>query len=78
MLHSSYNKLEVVARIEDNLHHFYLERNGWKGPFEIPNSSGSAGSPSFIQNPGPAQNFEVVVPRAAAGLMHFTRANSEP
>ncbi|MGW2747679.1 M14 family metallopeptidase [Streptomyces sp. NPDC001450] len=67
---------EVVARIGDQLKHFFRESTppfAWFGP--IPIGSGVSGTPAFIQsNFGPG-NFEVVTPMAEGGLAHFFRAD---
>ena len=78
MIYSSYGRLDAVAIIENELKYFFQRDRVWQGPFDIPNSSGSAGVPSFVQNRGASGNFEVIVQRVNGGLMHFYRKNNEP
>lgn len=78
LIQSSYGgNLEVIARIGNDLFHFYRDFSSgiWGGPFFI--TSGVSGAPSLIQSrAGTPGNFEVVTPLAAGGMAHFWRDNS--
>ncbi|HYG79007.1 MAG TPA: hypothetical protein VD861_01390 [Pyrinomonadaceae bacterium] len=69
--------LELVARAGDTLTHYWYDGDWHKGggPFAL----GVDGEPSLIQSSfGSRGNFEVVVPRAAGGLVHYWRNNDDP
>jgi hypothetical protein len=78
MIASNYSypdNLEVVAQAGGSLYHFWRGTNGvWNGPNFV--ASGATGIPSLIQSRyGNVGNFELVVPSASGGLMHFYRSN---
>lgn len=77
--------LEVVARINDKLAHFYQDNTQtWKtgmNPVKVRGGilSGVSGTPGFIQSDfGRQGNFEVVVPQAGGGMAHYLRNNDSP
>jgi len=72
--------LEVVCRKGDQLYFFWRDSGpafSWNGPFAL--ESGVAGNPVLIQSRFGAQgNFELVVPAAGGGLVHYWRNNDDP
>ena len=71
--------LEVVARVKDRL--FYLSGSGfdrtWSKPVTI--AEGVTGNPALIQGRyGIHGNFELVVPFAGGGIIHYWRNNDDP
>lgn len=76
MIQSSFNNLEVIARIGHALAHFYRDSSSgvWMGGQFF--AFGISGTPSLIQNL--AGNFEVVVALTTGGLARFYRDNSAP
>jgi hypothetical protein len=79
LIQSSYGgNLELVARIGNQLAHFYRDSSlNWSGPSFF--TSGVTGTPSLIQSrAGTPGNFELVTPLAGGGLAHFWRDNSNP
>jgi Glyoxal oxidase N-terminus/Domain of unknown function (DUF1929) len=72
--------LEVVARLGDQLAHYWRDSGpafAWHGPTWL--FSGAAGIPGFIQSRfGTHGNFEVVTPLVAGGLVHLWRNNDAP
>jgi hypothetical protein len=81
LIESSFGNLEIVVVANNQLLHFYrssLSDTDWTGPTATI-ASGVSGTPAFIQRPpatGTVSNFEVVVPSADGGLLHFTRNNN--
>lgn len=75
-LGSTFDDLEVVARIGDQLFHFYRAGLTWFG--EISSFvSGVTGTPSFVQGRfGIPGNFELVTPLASGGMTHLWRDNT--
>lgn len=75
LIHGSFGPLEVVARQGVRLAHFHRTGATWHGPNFF--ATGLTGDPAFIQGTfGVARNnFEVVAPSAAGGLVHFFRPN---
>ena len=73
LIQSSFNNLEIVARIGDRLAHFW--RNSatleWSEPVFF--ATGVSGTPAFIE--GRFGNFEVVTPLAGGGMAHLWRNN---
>src|SRR5437870_2500715 len=68
--------LEVVFRAGDRLAHVVRQESMWKEPVFF--GSGISGRPAFIQSRfGAKGNYEVVVPRAAGGLAHYSRNNDD-
>jgi hypothetical protein len=72
--------LEVVCRVGDQLQFFWRDSGpafNWNGPFFL--ESGAAGNPVLIQSRfGQQGNFELVVPSAGGGLIHYWRNNDDP
>ena len=72
--------LEVVARVGGQLFFFWRDSGPalhWNGP--VPLMTGVAGNPVLIQSRfGTKGNFEMVVPAATGGLLHFWRNNDAP
>jgi hypothetical protein len=72
--------LEVIARVGNQLHFFWRYSGPafhWNGPFPL--FTGVAGNPVLIQSRfGTKGNFELVVPSATSGLIHFWRNNDNP
>ena len=73
MIQSHFNNLEVVARIDDALVHFYRDSSSgqWFGPFPI--ATGVHGTPSLIEDK--AGNFQVAAP-VTGGIARYYRDNS--
>ncbi len=69
--------LEVVARLGDQVHHFWREDQPpytWHGPTII--AGGVTDNPALIQGSfGSKGNFEMVAPLAAGGIGHWWRDN---
>jgi hypothetical protein len=76
LIRSSFNNLEVVARIGNELFHFYRDSASgvWSGAYFV--AYGVSGTPSLIQNV--TGDFEVVTPLLAGGMAHYYRDNSAP
>lgn len=78
LIESTYGALEVVARVGDQLVHYWRAvgvTTGWSGATII--GTGVTGTPAFIQRPwGSPGNFDVVCPLASGGLKHWYRDNS--
>jgi hypothetical protein len=72
--------LEVIARVGEDLFHFWRDsntRSTWSATGKF--FSGVTGIPGFIQsNFGSKGNFEVVTPVAQGGMAHLYRNNDEP
>jgi hypothetical protein len=72
--------LEVICRVGDQLQFFWRDSGpafNWNGPFFL--ESGVAGNPVLIQSRfGTQGNFELVVPAAGGGLIHYWRNNDDP
>jgi hypothetical protein len=68
--------LEAVARVGSRLVHLWRGHDAaWRTTTVF--ADGVAGNPVLIQSSfGSARNFEVVVPAAGGGLIHFWRNNS--
>jgi hypothetical protein len=68
--------LEAVARVGSRLVHLWRGHDAaWRTTVVF--ADGVAGNPVLIQSTfGSARNFEVVVPSAGVGLVHFWRNNS--
>ncbi len=65
--------LEVIARAGTKLFAFWRDSQ-WHGPAQI--EDGCAGNPVLIQSRfGTKGNFEMVVPSASGGLVHYWRNN---
>jgi hypothetical protein len=76
---SFFDNLEVVARIGDQLAHYWRDASAgkWFGPIFF--AAGVSGTPSLIQGRfGTPGNFELVAPLAAGGMGHFWRDSSGP
>jgi len=77
---SSPGNLELVCRKGSQLDFFWRDSGPafhWNGPFPIEN--GAAGNPVLIQSRfGTKGNFEMVVPSATGGLVHYWRNNDIP
>lgn len=74
IIQSSAGYLEVVARREHRLAHYWLSFIGWS--YAAFFGEGVTGKPAFIQSDyGRTQNFEVVTPREGGGLAHYWRDN---
>ncbi|KAL1914461.1 uncharacterized protein VTP21DRAFT_8844 [Calcarisporiella thermophila] len=70
LIESKYNNLEVVARVDNQLMHFWREHGEWlKGPKF---ASGASGSPAMVPNK-PGRDFELVVPLSSGGIGHYYR-----
>ena len=69
--------LEVICRVGKKLYAFWRDSGPafkWNGPTQI--EDGTAGNPVLIQSRyGTKGNFELVVPAAAGGLVHYWRNN---
>jgi len=82
MIQSNFGRnFEVVARIGNQLAHFWRDNSGgpqtWNGPIYF--ASGVTGTPSLIQsNYYLMGNFEVVSPLASGGIAHYWRNNDDP
>ena len=75
LIQSNYGagNLELVARVGDRLAFFWRD-GGWHGPDLF--ASGVSGNPAMIQGTfGGRGNFELVVPSAGGGLVHWWRNN---
>ncbi len=72
--------LEVIARVGEDLYHFWRDsktRSIWTATGKF--FSGATGIPGFIQsNFGSKGNFEVVTPLVKGGMLHLYRNNDEP
>jgi hypothetical protein len=84
LIQSSYaGELEVVARIGEDLFHFYRNSSGWHGTGSFTSTSPPvSGTPSLIQASlgepglvGSQGNFEVVTPLATGGMADLFRNN---
>jgi hypothetical protein len=80
MIESNYGSpgdMELIAVRGNSLSFMFRDNDPatpWHGPWDI--AGGVAGVPSLIQSSfGQQGNFEVVVPSANAGLLHFWRDN---
>src|SRR5437763_2531040 len=73
--------LEVVACVGDRLVHFWRSASpfsDWNGPTTIV-AQGVSGNPALIQGRfGKRGNFELVVPLASGGIVHYWRDNENP
>jgi hypothetical protein len=71
--------LELVCRVADQLYFFWRDSGpafNWNGPFPL--EGGVGGNPVLIQSRfGTQGNFELVVPSAVGGLVHFWRNNDD-
>jgi hypothetical protein len=80
MIESNYTRpgnLEVVARVGGELYFTWRDDTGWHDPIQL--ELGVAGRPALIQGRfGTVGNFELVVPTAGGGLVHFWRNNDDP
>jgi hypothetical protein len=83
LIQSNFGKpgnLEVIARVGAKLYALWRDSGPsftWSAPVQI--ATNVAGQPSFIQSRfGTKENFELVVPAASGGLMHFWRNNDVP
>jgi len=74
------SNLEVIARIGTQLFSYYRDLSGWQGPFPIHmNGKVISGNPALIQSQrGHRGNFELVIPLASGGIVHFFRDNDTP
>jgi hypothetical protein len=72
--------LEAVVRVGTKLAHLWRDQTpaaAWH--LTVWFGDGAAGNPVLVESVfGSAHNFEVVVPSATAGLIHFYRNNSAP
>jgi len=82
MIQSNYGtpgNLEVVCIAREKLQYFWRDSGPsftWNGPFAIESASKVTGNPILIQSKfGKQGNFELVVPAANGGLLHFWRNN---
>jgi hypothetical protein len=83
LIESSFGNLEIVVVANNELMHFFrssLSDTDWTGPTATI-ASGVSGTPALIQRSstsgsGAIGNFEVAVPSADGGLLHFTRNNN--
>jgi hypothetical protein len=73
--------LEVLARVGNQLVFFERESEypfTWTGPSPILPNVSVSGNPALIQSrSGRRGNFELVVPLASGGLIHFSRSNDD-
>jgi Galactose oxidase-like, Early set domain/Glyoxal oxidase N-terminus/Kelch motif len=75
LIHSTYGNLEVVARLDSQLLHWWRVGNAWQGPRPV--ASGAAGAPALIQSRhGSPGNFELVAPLSGGGMGHWWRDNA--
>ncbi|MFL5655408.1 MAG: hypothetical protein ACJ8CB_14690, partial [Ktedonobacteraceae bacterium] len=73
---TSPGSLEVVARVGDDLMHFWRDSGPqfkWNGPHTF--FTGATGLPGFIQSNFGRGNFEVVTPASKGGMVHLQRNN---
>jgi hypothetical protein len=74
--------LELVVRHGDRIALYWRASNPpllWTGPLYIPSGQAHRGNPALVQGTfGAKGNFEVVVPHAQSGLVHYTRFNDLP
>jgi hypothetical protein len=80
MIQSNYGggNMELVVRRQNRLTFLFRDLSDpvtpWHGPWDI--ATGVSGSPGFIQSHfGQQGNFEVVIPSATGGLLHYWRDN---
>lgn len=71
--------LELVVRHGDRIALYWRASNApllWNGPLYVPTGEAHRGNPALVQGTfGAKGNFEVVVPHAQGGLVHYTRFN---
>ncbi|MEM9903746.1 MAG: galactose oxidase-like domain-containing protein [Cyanobacteria bacterium P01_D01_bin.44] len=76
---SKHGHLELVVRHGDRLALYWRASAAplfWTGPLYIPSNQPHTGNPALVQGDfGTIGNFEVVVPHAQSGLLHYVRLN---
>jgi hypothetical protein len=85
LIQSNFGKpgnLEVIARVGTRIYALWRDSGpgfGWSTPVQIEAAYELAGQPSMVQSRfGTKGNFELVVPNAKGGLIHFWRDNDIP
>jgi len=79
---SPHGHLELIVRYGDRLALYWRASEApflWSGPLFIPSTEPHTGNPALVQADfGVIGNFELVVPHAESGLVHYVRLNDNP